>query len=74
LTGAGEFTVQGSGSLILDGDNSSFTGTTEVASGLLEGGDINNPQAVLGGNVTVDPNGTLRSHRTVTGNVINDGR
>jgi outer membrane autotransporter protein len=51
----------------------SFTGITEVASGLLEVGDINMPSATLGGGVTVDTAGTLRGHGTVLGDVTNGG-
>ncbi len=73
FTGSGKLTVQGSGSLILGGDSASFTGTTTVASGLLEVGDVDTPLAVLGGDVTVDAAGTLRGHGTVAGNVTNNG-
>ena len=73
FTGTGSLLKQGTGSLILDGNSSSFTGTTEIASGLLEVGDVDTPSAVLGGNVTVDPAGTLRGHGTVGGSVSNNG-
>ncbi|MFP3246936.1 MAG: autotransporter domain-containing protein, partial [Paraburkholderia sp.] len=73
FTGAGTLLKQGSASWILDGVSTGFTGTTEVANGLLEVGDINTPTAVLGGNVSVDSNGTLRGHGTVGGNVVNNG-
>ncbi|WP_425605798.1 autotransporter outer membrane beta-barrel domain-containing protein [Paraburkholderia translucens] len=73
FTGMGSLIKQGTGTLILDGNSASFAGTTEIAAGLLEVGDIDNAQAVLGGNVTVDKDGTLRGHGTVTGDVSNSG-
>jgi fibronectin-binding autotransporter adhesin len=74
FSGSGKLLLSGgTGSLILDGNSASFTGTTEIASGLLEVGDINTPSAVLGGNVEVDSAGTLRGHGTVDGSVTNDG-
>ncbi|CAD6556585.1 hypothetical protein LMG27952_06144 [Paraburkholderia hiiakae] len=73
FTGSGKLKTAGSGSLILDGNSASFTGTTEIASGLLEVGDINTPQATLGGAVQVDAAGTLRGHGMVEGDVNNNG-
>jgi fibronectin-binding autotransporter adhesin len=64
---------QGTGTLILNGDNSGFYGATEVAAGTLEVGDIDNPQAQLGGTVQVDATGTLRGHGSVLGDVANNG-
>jgi outer membrane autotransporter protein len=65
--------MQGSGAFVLDGDSAAFTGTTEVAGGLLEVGDAGTPQAALGGSVAVDTGGTLRGHGSVLGNVSNSG-
>ena len=73
FTGTGSLIKQGTGSLILDGNSASFTGTTEVAAGQLEVGDINTPTSTLGGNVQVDAAGTLRGHGTVMGDVTNNG-
>ncbi|WP_042304206.1 autotransporter outer membrane beta-barrel domain-containing protein, partial [Paraburkholderia kururiensis] len=73
IGGSGPFVKQGTGTLILDGRSTAFTGTTEVAGGLLEVGDIGTPGAVLGGNVAVDAPGTLRGHGTVAGDVTNNG-
>jgi autotransporter-associated beta strand protein len=74
FSGSGKLLLSGgTGSLILDGNSSAFTGTTEIASGLLEVGDLDNPQAELGGNVQVDSSGTLRGHGTVEGSVTNNG-
>lgn len=73
LAGTGGLVKQGSGTWTLDSVNSGFTGTTEVAGGTLEVGDGNTPTALLGGNVNVDSNGTLRGHGTVGGNVANNG-
>ncbi|WP_179401082.1 beta strand repeat-containing protein [Burkholderia guangdongensis] len=73
VSGGGTLVKQGAGAWVLDGTSSGFSGTTEVAAGLLEVGDIDTPGAVLGGNVLVDANGTLRGHGTIGGNVVNDG-
>lgn len=73
FTGTGTLLKQGSGTLILNGKSSAFTGTSEVAAGLLEVGDQDNATAVLGGNANVDASGTLRGHGTILGNVANSG-
>ncbi|VVE77107.1 autotransporter [Pandoraea captiosa] len=73
LLGNGALTLRGGGLWILNGDNSDFTGTTDVVGGELEVGDINTPSAKLGSHVQVGPNGTLRGHGTVLGNVANGG-
>lgn len=73
LSGPGAFVKQGTGTLTLDGVSSAFSGTTTVAAGTLEVGDAANPSALLGGNVQVASNGTLRGHGTVAGNVANAG-
>ncbi|WP_114810572.1 autotransporter domain-containing protein [Paraburkholderia kururiensis] len=73
ISGTGPFVKQGTGTLILDGRSTAFTGTTEVAGGLLEVGDIGTPGALLGGSVVVDTPGTLRGHGTIAGDVTNNG-
>ncbi|QGZ66420.1 autotransporter domain-containing protein [Paraburkholderia acidisoli] len=73
FTGSGSIVKQGTGSLILDGNSSGYTGTTEVSAGLLEVGDADNASAVLGGTANVDAAGTLRGHGTVAGSVNNSG-
>jgi autotransporter-associated beta strand protein len=73
LSGPGAFVKQGTGTLTLDGVSSAFSGTTTVAAGTLEVGDAANPSALLGGNVQVASNGTLRGHGTVAGSVANAG-
>lgn len=73
FTGSGKLIKQGAGAFILDGDSSAYTGTTEVSAGLLEVGDADNAQAVLGGDVDVDSDATLRGHGTILGDVSNDG-
>ncbi|WP_321871886.1 autotransporter domain-containing protein [Paraburkholderia tropica] len=73
FTGSGKLIKQGAGTFILDGDSSAYTGTTEVSAGLLEVGDADNAQAVLGGDVDVESDATLRGHGTILGDVSNDG-
>jgi hypothetical protein len=73
FSGTGNLLIQGTGIQVFDGANTSFKGTTEIASGTLEVGDIDTPGAVLGGGVTVDAAGTLRGHGTIGGNVVNNG-
>jgi hypothetical protein len=53
--------------------SSAFTGTTTVSGGTLAVGDAANASAVLGGNVLVDTQGTLRGHGTINGNLVSDG-
>ncbi|MGK9452940.1 autotransporter domain-containing protein [Acidithiobacillus caldus] len=77
----GSLTVTGGGSLVLNGSANSAIQTTigdpQSSSAspltLLEIGDINHPSATLQGSVLVDPNGELRGHGTVVGNVTNNG-
>ncbi|MGS0897618.1 autotransporter outer membrane beta-barrel domain-containing protein, partial [Burkholderia stagnalis] len=73
ITGTGSLIKQGDGLLILDGDSASFAGSTRVSSGALQIGTADAPTAVLGGNVSVDPTGTLRGHGAVGGDVANGG-
>ena len=73
LIGSGALTKQGAGTLTLNGVSSAFTGTTTVAGGTLAVGDAANASAVLGGNVLVSAQGTLRGHGTVLGDVSSSG-
>ncbi|MDE2307863.1 MAG: autotransporter-associated beta strand repeat-containing protein [Xanthomonadaceae bacterium] len=73
LSGNGSFAKTGAGTLILDGNSSSFAGSTSVQAGTLEVGDANTPTAFLGGNVQVNAGGTLRGHGTIGGDVSNGG-
>lgn len=73
VAGNGGLVKQGAGTLTLNGNSSTFIGTTIVSGGTLAVGDAANASAVLGGNVQVDTQGTLRGHGTVTGNVVSDG-
>ncbi|CAD6562021.1 hypothetical protein LMG27952_07658 [Paraburkholderia hiiakae] len=73
FAGSGRIVKAGSGSFVINGNSSSFSGTTELDAGLLEVGDIDHPQATLGGNVLVNVNATLRGHGTVLGDVSDDG-
>ena len=74
ISGAGALTQAGTGTLILNGISSGFTGGTTVNSGTLEVGDASNRGATLGGNVTVNSGATLRGHGTIDGNVeLNTG-
>jgi autotransporter-associated beta strand protein len=63
----------GPGTVILNGNSSSFAGATTVVAGTLEVGDAADPGATLGGNVTVNSGATLRGHGTIGGNVTNTG-
>jgi autotransporter passenger strand-loop-strand repeat protein len=73
VTGAGRIEQQGTGTVVLNGDSHQFTGLTEVMSGTLAVGDIDNPAAQLGGDVVVDVPGTLRGHGSIAGSVTNNG-
>lgn len=66
----------GTGTLILNGNSSSFSGTVNVGQGTLEVGDAGNPSAILGNSsslVQVAEAGTLRGHGTIGGSVDNTG-
>lgn len=73
LTGSGAFVKQGAGMLVLNGASNGFTGATTVGAGTLEVGDAAHESAVLGGNVAVGSQGTLRGHGTILGSVTNGG-
>ena len=75
IAGASSATLsqRGTGSLILDANNSGFAGTTTVAAGTLEVGDASHTSATLGGNVLVSGAGTLLGHGTIGGSVANTG-
>ncbi|MFK2931121.1 autotransporter-associated beta strand repeat-containing protein [Dyella agri] len=69
ISGGGSLTQVGTGTLTLDGNSSSFIGSSTVAAGTLVVGSAANNGAALGGNVTVDASATLRGHGTIGGNV-----
>ncbi|KXO75778.1 hypothetical protein AYJ56_09905 [Brucella anthropi] len=73
LSGSGSFVKQGSGMLIFNGNGASFTGATIVENGMLEVGDADSSAAVLGGDVTIGTDGTLRGHGVIIGSVTNQG-
>ncbi|NKW10842.1 hypothetical protein HGG76_21815 [Ochrobactrum tritici] len=64
---------QGSGMLVFNGNGASFTGTTIVENGMLEVGDADSSVAVLGGDVAIGTDGTLRGHGVIIGSVTNQG-
>ncbi|WP_435655765.1 autotransporter domain-containing protein [Brucella pituitosa] len=61
----GELVKVSTDTLLLNGNNSSFTGTTTVADGKLIVGDVNNSSAVLGGNISVLSGATLGGYGSV---------
>ena len=73
VSGTANLLKQGTGTQVFNGNSAGFAGTTEIAAGTFEVGDINDPGAVLGGDVTVDAAGTLRGHGTIVGDVTNNG-
>ena len=73
ITGNGALLQQGGGTLVLDGDNSAFAGTTDVQSGTLVVGDTVGNGAVLGGDVQISNGATLAGLGAIGGNVVNDG-
>ncbi|GFZ92994.1 autotransporter-associated beta strand repeat-containing protein [Dyella caseinilytica] len=73
IVGSGSLSQNGTGTLVLDGMSSAFTGTTTVQNGTLEVGDAATPSAFLGGNVVVNGGATLRGHGIIGGNVSNAG-
>jgi outer membrane autotransporter protein len=73
LNGSGVFAKQGAGMLTLNGDSSDFAGLTRVDGGTLAVGDANHDTALLGGNVAVGAQGTLKGHGTIAGSLLNQG-
>ncbi|MDG9967934.1 autotransporter-associated beta strand repeat-containing protein [Achromobacter mucicolens] len=73
LNGSGVFAKQGAGMLTLNGDSSGFAGLTRVDGGTLAVGDANHDTALLGGNVAVGAQGTLKGHGTIAGSLLNQG-
>jgi autotransporter-associated beta strand protein len=74
ITGAGSLIKIGSGTLILNGNNT-YSGGTAVNVGTLVVGDPDDTAAALsgGGPVSVAPGATLGGFASVTGDVTNDG-
>ncbi|WP_142053413.1 autotransporter domain-containing protein [Achromobacter sp. SLBN-14] len=73
LNGSGVFAKQGAGMLTLNGNSSGFAGLTRVDGGTLAVGDANHDAALLGGNVAVGAQGTLKGHGTIAGSLLNQG-
>jgi outer membrane autotransporter protein len=73
IAGAAALTKAGTGTLILTGNSSGFSGTTTVVEGTLEVGSASTPTATLGGNVTVATSAALMGHGTIGGSVTNGG-
>jgi len=71
LSGSGGLTKIGSGTLVLDSDNT-LRGNSEVSAGTLVVGDSSS-NAVLGGNLTVDAAAALLGYGTIGGNLTNNG-
>ncbi|MGA0563747.1 autotransporter domain-containing protein [Ancylobacter sp. VNQ12] len=65
ITGSGALVFSGAGVINLTGDASAFAGTSSITSGKLVVGDDSQPDAVLGGAVTVGNGGTLGGFGTV---------
>lgn len=69
ISGGGTLTQTGTGTLTLDGDSSSFAGSTTVAAGTLVVGSVAGNGAALGGSVAVAAGATLRGHGSIGGDV-----
>ncbi|MBA8822344.1 outer membrane autotransporter protein [Ochrobactrum sp. P6BSIII] len=74
ITGAGDLAKQGKGTLFLNGDNSSFGGSTTVEEGKLVIGDSDHSEAAFGGGIVVWTGAALGGYGT-TGNatILSDG-
>ena len=69
----GELVKGSTDTLLLNGDNSAFRGTTTVADGKLIVGDIDNSSAVLGGNISVLSGATLGGYGSVGETTVQSG-
>jgi autotransporter-associated beta strand protein len=67
LTGGGALVQQGSGTLLVNGDDSGFAGTTTLMAGTATVGDDAHPAASLGGVVDVAAGATLTGIGTLGG-------
>lgn len=73
LKGNGKLEKAGPAQLSLNADNSDFSGSTTISHGILTVGDASHPNAVLGGDIVVQSNATLKGHGTILGTVLNQG-
>jgi len=69
LAGSGQLVQKGSGTLLFDGDASTFAGSTQVQAGTLIVGGTAGSTAVLAGNVDVAAGAALGGHGSIDGNV-----
>ncbi|PWU71063.1 autotransporter outer membrane beta-barrel domain-containing protein [Ochrobactrum sp. POC9] len=69
----GELVKGGTDTLLLNGDSSGFTGTTQVAGGKLIVGDVNSSSAILGGNISVLSGATLGCFGSVGETTVQSG-
>jgi fibronectin-binding autotransporter adhesin len=72
IAGSGAFTKIGSGTLILTGNGSAYTGTATLAAGTLTVGPDAAPNASLGGTLIVQSGATLTGNGSV-GSLLNAG-
>ncbi|HZV05402.1 MAG TPA: autotransporter outer membrane beta-barrel domain-containing protein, partial [Gemmataceae bacterium] len=74
ISGTGGVNQIGSGTTVLD-NNETYTGATDIIAGTLIVGDPGTPTAALsgGGLVTVDPGATLGGFGSIAGSVVNNG-
>ena len=69
LAGSGQLVQKGSGTLLFDGNGSTFAGSTQVQAGALIVGGAAGSTAVLAGDVDVAAGAALGGHGSIDGNV-----
>ncbi|MBY4639443.1 autotransporter-associated beta strand repeat-containing protein, partial [Gluconacetobacter entanii] len=71
LSGNGSFTKSGTGTVAIDGDDSAFTGTTDISAGMLDvDGSLANSAVTVDNGGTLSGTGTVGSTNVAAGGIL----